>query len=465
MNNYKSKLAVQGAALPDFSGEIAAAVRSGLTPAILRGTICSYHERDIAEALPRLTGEERQKLFHLLPARTLAAVLEYAQDSAVWFADLGVRQKTAVLSAMEAPAAAEVLEALGREERTSLLELVEPEVRRELCLLRSFDDHEIGSRMSTNFIAIPDTATVKEAMSQLVRQAAENDNIATLYLVDSAGSFCGAMELKDLIVAREGTPLAEITTVSYPYLYARTPVEDAIPLLTEYAEASVPVLDDGDRLLGVVTAQDFVEILDDELGEDYARLAGLAEQEDLAEPIALSLKKRLPWLCILLVLGLGVSATVGLFEGIVAQLPVIMCFQSLILDMAGNVGTQSLAVAIRVLMDAQLVRGQRVALVWKEARIGLLNGALLGALSFAAIGGYLCLTGSAPAFAFAVSGCLGLAMVLAMVISALSGTLIPLFFKGVGVDPAVASGPLITTVNDLVAVVAYYGLAWLLLLR
>ncbi len=465
MNQFKNKMGSLGTALPDFSSEVAAAVRSNLPPARLREAVCAYHEKDIAQALSRMTGEERQKLLRILPAESLADVLEYAEDGAAYFAVLGVRQKTAVLSAMEASAAAELLGALSREERSSLLELVEPEIRQEICLLRSFDADEIGSRMSTNFIAIAETSTVKEAMSQLVWQAAENDNISTLYLVDSANIFCGAIDLKDLIIAREGTPLAEITTFSYPYLYARTPVEDAIPLLTEYAEASVPVLDDSDRLLGVVTAQDFVEILDDELGEDYARLAGLAEQEDLAEPIALSLKKRLPWLCILLVMGLGVSAVVGLFEGIVAQLPVIMCFQSLILDMAGNVGTQSLAVAIRVLMDTQLARGQKAALVWKEARIGLLNGALLGTLSFAAIGGYLCLKGNAPVFAFAVSGCLGLAMVLAMLVSSLSGTLIPLFFKRMGVDPAVASGPLITTVNDLVAVVTYYGLSWLILLQ
>lgn len=191
----------------------------------------------------------------------------------------------------------------------------------------------------------------------------------------------------------------------------------------------------------------------------------MGAREELTEPIFRSLRKRLPWLCILLVMGLGVSATVGLFESIVAQLPVIMCFQSLVLDMAGNVGTQSLAVAIRVLMDGELERRDKAALVWKEARVGLLNGAVLGLLAVLSIGGYLCAREYAPVAAFAISGCLGAAMLLAMAVSALSGTLIPLFFQRVGVDPAVASGPLITTVNDLVAVVSYYGLAWLILLR
>lgn len=186
---------------------------------------------------------------------------------------------------------------------------------------------------------------------------------------------------------------------------------------------------------------------------------------DLNEPVRKSILKRLPWLIILLLLGTGVSATVGLFESIVAHLPVIMCFQSLILDMAGNVGTQSLAVAIRVLTDNNISSKNKLLLILKECRVGLINGAILGIFSFAAIGGYLCILGNGVAFAFSISGCLGVAMILAMAISSFAGTIIPLFFQKIGIDPAVASGPLITTVNDLVAVVTYYGLSWLILIN
>lgn len=451
--------------LPQACGDVIRTIRSNLTPMKMREQICACHEKDIASALPLLGREERQRLFRILPLETLTAVLEYAQDAADAFQLLGIRQKADVLACMEVTVAAELLQDLSKEERAALLELIPEEARREIRLVWSFDEEEIGSRISTNYIELRDTATVKEAMSELVRQAAEHDNISVLYLVDEHRTFCGAIDLKDLILAREGTPLSEITTLSYPYLYAKAAAEDCVPFFQEYAEAALPVLDDENKLIGVVTAQDFVEILGEEMNEDYARLAGLSSEEDLAEPVAQSIRKRLPWLCILLALGLGVSATVGLFESIVAQLPVIMCFQSLILDMAGNVGTQSLAVAIRVLMDTQLGRRSKARLVWKEARIGLLNGVLLGMLSCAAIGLYLCLKGSAAVFSFAVSGCLGVAMMLAMFVSVLSGTLIPIFFQRLGVDPAVASGPLITTVNDLVAVMAYYGLAWLILLN
>ena len=186
---------------------------------------------------------------------------------------------------------------------------------------------------------------------------------------------------------------------------------------------------------------------------------------DLNESLRKSILKRLPWLAVLLILGTGVSATVGLFESIVAHLPVIMCFQSLILDMAGNVGTQSLAVAIRVLIDENTSAKAKFRLIIRECRVGFINGAILGVISFGAIGGYLCLKGSDATFAFCVSGCLGVAMIFAMAISAFAGTIIPVIFQKVGIDPAVASGPLITTVNDLVAVITYYGLSWLILIN
>ena len=148
----------------------------------------------------------------------------------------------------------------------------------------------------------------------------------------------------------------------------------------------------------------------------------------------------------------------GLFEAVAAGLTIIVAFQSLILDMAGNVGTQSLAVTIRVLMDDQCTGRQKLYLVAKEAKIGLCNGLILGCLSILFIGLYLLLVkGEAAHFAFSISLCAGAALALSMSLSSISG--IPILFKGLGVDPAVASGPLITTVNDLIAVVAYYGLA------
>ena len=437
-----------------YSLEIAELIRSNLTPKRMQEQLSSYHENDIALALDLLNKTERTKLYQILDSEALADILEYSDHIAEYVQELSIRKKVDVFSRMETSDVVDVLRHLEKGERETLIDLLDPEVRSDVKLLSSFDEDEIGSVMSTNYIVVSDHASVKEAMSELVRQAAENDNISTIYVVDQYNIFYGAIDLKDLIIAREGTDLKGIMTCSYPYIYARASIEDCIPQLRDYSEDSIPVLDNDNKLIGVITASDLVEVVGDELNEDYAKFAGLSAEEDLEEPIF-----------ILLGMGLGVSATVGLFESIVAQLPVIMCFQSLILDMAGNVGTQSLAVAIRVLMDKQLSGKQKLALIIKESRVGLTNGLILGALSFLIIGGYLVLKGNTVPFAFAVSGCLGTAMVLAMLISSLSGTIIPIFFQKIGVDPAVASGPLITTVNDLVAVISYYGLSWIILIN
>ena len=236
--------------------------------------------------------------------------------------------------------------------------------------------------------------------------------------------------------------------------------------MKDYAEDSIPVLDQEHRIIGVITSQDLVEAVDDEIGEDYAQLAGLTTEEDLGETVTQSMKKRLPWLLILLGLGLVVSTVTGMFEQVLTQLTLIVFFQSTILGMSGNAGTQSLAVTIRVLMDEELTGKERLMLVWKELRVGLCDGLLMGCVSFLCIGLYiLFVKGKTPLYAFSVSGCVGMALMVAMTISGLVGTVIPVFFHKINVDPAVASGPLISTVSDLVAVVTYYGLAWVLLLN
>ena len=461
-----TKMNVIPAALPDYQSQLLRLIRSAISPKSLKDQITNYHADDLAESFSRMEREDREKLYRVLDARELSDVFEHLDDACVYFSELTIRKKVDVLSNMEADKATELLRQLSRSERNSLIDLLPADAKRDIALLESFDEDEIGSKMTTNFIEIHADLTIKEAMASLIRQAAENDNISTLYIVDDEHTFCGAIDLKDLIIAREGDTLEDLIATSYPYVYARELIEECIERLKDYSEDSIPVLDNENKLLGVITAQDIVQVVDEELGDDYAKLAGLASEEELSEPIRQSVRKRLPWLVVLLGLGMLVSAVVSVFEGVVAQLTIIMCFQSLILDMAGNVGTQSLAVTIRVLMDEKLERRQKWALIWKECRIGLINGLILGVLSFVTVGAYLfVMKGNAPAFAFGVSGCIGAALVLAMVISSLSGTVIPLFFKKIHVDPAVASGPLITTINDLVAVIAYYGLAWLLLIQ
>ena len=203
----------------------------------------------------------------------------------------------------------------------------------------------------------------------------------------------------------------------------------------------------------------------EELCEDYAYLAGLPEISPEEEHAALGVRRRLPWLLLLFGLGFLVSGAVGLFERVVESLSVIVSFQSLILGMAGNAGTQSLAVTVRTLASAERKGKRAWRLVLRESLVGACNGFLLGVLSFLFVGGYLyLLRGESAALAFSVSLCVGVALFISMWLSGVTGAAIPLLLCRVGVDPAVASGPFITTLGDLVSVFAYYGLAWLLLL-
>lgn len=390
----------------------------------------------------------------------------YTAQSKKHLRDKNLQEAAKVLSLMEVDDAVDVLDEVDDATKKQVVDMLPEDAGNDIQMILSYEEDEMGSRMTTNYIAIRRGIDIRQAMRELVSQAGENDNIGTVYVLDESDKYYGAIDLKDLIVARENDTLESIINTTYPFVTDHEKIEDCIDELVDYAEDSIPVLSETKELLGVITAQDVVEAVDDEMSEDYAKLAGLTDEEDLRETTKESMKKRLPWLIILLFLGMGVSSVVGAFEAVVAVLPIVMCFQSLILDMAGNVGTQSLAVTIRVLMDENLTGKQKLHLVWKEMKVGFVNGLLLGSLAFVFIGIYIaCFKQNAWLHAFLISGCVGVSLMVAMVISSLVGTLIPIFFHKIKIDPAVASGPLITTVNDLVAVVTYYGLAWLFLIQ
>lgn len=453
---------------PDYANEIIEIIRSKAEPDVICELLDDYHENDIAEVLPLLSIEERQRLYDILDIDTLSEILEYAEtdESCLYLNEINPDLAADILEVTDSDTALEIIQALDEEKKEGIIELMDEEAKSDLVLMASFDEEEIGSKMTTNYIVIPSSSTVKQAMSLLVKQASENDNISTIFVVNESEEFYGAIDLKELIIARKETELETLIMTSYPYVYGHENIDDCIEQLKDYSEDLIPVLDAGKKLIGVITSQNMIEVIDEEMGEDYAMLAGLTGEEDLKEPLLQSMKKRLPWLFILLFLGMFVSSVVGLFETVVSELTIIMCFQSLILGMAGNVGTQSLAVTIRVLSDENLQGKQKLKLVLKEMKIGLTNGLILGTASFLILGLYIWLIKDLGLLmALAVSACIGISLLIAMLFSSTVGTLIPLFFEKIHVDPAVASGPLITTINDLIAVITYYGLSWILLLN
>ena len=452
----------------NYVQEILDIIHSGLPQAELAEKLSDYHENDLADALADLTAEERRKLYAILGVEQVAEIFSYLDDAEPYLKELPPEEAAQVVSHMDSDDAVDALDDLEEEDKEKIvhqMDKVDKDAADDVKLLLSYDEDEIGSCMTTNYIYIRKDMTIRQAMSELVKQAGENDNISTLYVVDENERFYGAIGLKDLIVARAEDNLEKLIARSYPYVTDHEKIGDCIDRIVDYAERSLPVLDENGKLLGIITSADVVELVDDQMGDDYAKLGGLTSEEDLNEGVFQSVKKRLPWLVALLFLGILVSSVVGAFESVVAVLPIVICFQSMVLDMAGNVGTQSLAVTIRVLVDENLTTSKKLHLLFKEMRVGLVNGALLAVMALGFLGVYIhFFKAYAWGEAFLLSGCVGISLIVAMVISSLVGTVIPMLFHKIHIDPAVASGPLITTINDLVAVVVYYGLAMIVLI-
>ena len=452
----------------DYRAEILAIIRGEYTDQEIKEKLEEYHDNDIASVLEELEAEERDRLHTALGSEVMSDVVPYLDDAGEYLSELEAEEAADIIEQMDADEALEVLEDLDEKTRNEVLELIEDEeVKEEIELLKSYDDDEFGSKMSTNFISIKKSFTVKGAMRSLVSEAAENDNIYTIFVTDDDGVFYGAIDLKDLIVARSTVDLNDLIYTAFPYVCDKDIISDNIERVKSYSEELIPVVSsENGVLLGVITSSDITEMVDEELAEDYAKFAALGSEQEPDETLWGSLKKRIPWLIALLFLGLGVSAVVGLFEGVVDELPMIVSFQSLILGMAGNVGTQSLAVTVRLLgIEEEFGWKKQLLTIAKEMRIALLNGVVVGLISFGIVTAYLFAFASySIIFTMSAAACVGTAMCFAMTISGLTGAIIPIALYRFGIDPAVASGPLITTVNDLVAVISYYGLAWTLLI-
>ena len=453
----------------NYGEQILEIIRSDLDAEKIKAELEEYHENDIATAFEELSKEEKESLHDTLGSERMSEIVVYLEDAGEYLSEIDATDAADIIENMDADDAAEALQDLDEKTRDEIFELIEDEeIKEDLELISSYSEDEFGSRMSTNFIAVTRDKTIKQTMRTLVSEAAENDNIYTIFVLNEDGSFFGVIDLKDLIVARSSVELETLISTNFPFVFDTDIISENIERLRGYSENMIPVLSrKTNALLGVITSNDIIELVDEEISDDYAKFAAMTAEEEPDETLVRSMKKRVPWLIALLFMGLAVSAVVGIFEGVVSALPMIVSFQSLILGMAGNVGTQSLAVTVRSLGGGEGSGFKKqIITILKEVRIALLNGVVLGAISFTIVSIYLFIFASySTAFVFAAAGCVGLAMCFAMAISGLTGAAIPVCLYRCGVDPAVASGPLITTINDLVAVISYYGLAWGLLLR
>ena len=449
--------------------ELLSLIRSKSKPSYIKEELENYHDSDIAEVICYLTEEERKKLYRILGKERVSNVFTYLENVEDYIAELENETAADLIELMDADDALDVLQELEEEDKKQITSLMEKDALEDVRLLASFEDDQIGSKMTTNYIIVKKNDTIKSAMKHLIKYSKENDNIYTLFVKDENGKFYGSIDLKDLIRAREDDDLEDIIHTQYPYVYSTELIEECINDLKDASLDLYPVLNEKDELIGVITQDDLVEVVEDELTEDYAKLAGLNEAEEIDEPVFKSVKKRIVWLVCLLILGMFISLVVSQFETVIDGIPMIVFFQSVILGMSGNAGTQSLAVTIRGLMDEDLSSKKIAKMVFKEVRVGLTNGLILSIISFGAVSLFLYVRNT-PILGetlrindlLLIAGCVSGALIPAFILSSFIGCIVPIIFKKIKIDPAVASGPLITTLNDIVGIVSYYGLAMLL---
>ena len=440
-----------------------------LTTEQLIQALNQYHESDIADVLPMLSDEEKDEFFSKLSNDQLGELLTYVDSPEEYIEELDPSKAADIVETMDADDAVDVLEDVDEDVLQDILEEMEEEQREDIELIHKFEDDEIGSKITTNYITIKKNFSIKEAMRTLVSEAPENDNINNLFVLDDDSTYYGTIMLKDLIIAREGTSILDITKTNYPTLYAHDKVEDVINEIKDIDLDIIPVLAENDTIMGVITSQDIIETVDEELAEDYVKFAAVAEDADVDDTLLQSVKRRVPWLAMLLLLDILTSSVLSGFEGLFTLLPALVLFQSWILDSSGNAGTQSLALTIRAITNDELNKDTFVKRMVKELFTGLLDGLLVGMAGFIISFLFLLITKN-PVNGGEVeitnqliaAGIVGGSLFCAIPITSLAGLFIPIIFKKIHIDPAVASGPLITTLSDMCGVAIYYGLATVL---
>lgn len=464
--------------MDEFVKQILKIIKSQKSLKRKRDELQDYHENDIAKVIPYLTDEEKKELLKILGNDDFSEVFSYVENADELIENLNSDEAADILEDMDADDAVDILENLDEDDQAVLLSKMDDEAREDAELILSYDEDQVGRLMTTNFIVINRDDSVTTAMKKLIKQSGDNDNITTIFVVDDNNNYYGALDLIDLIRARKDSKLEDLFVLNYPSVRASEKYADIYHDVIDYGENIIPVVNETNKLIGALTAHDLVEMVDSEMQEDYQKFAAISGNVDLDSSVFVSIKKRAPWLILLLFLGFIVSMLIGSFGEVISAITTLVFFQSVVLDMAGNSGTQSLAVTIRILSDENVNKKLIFKLIFKEIRVGFCNGLLLGSIAFISSFLYLWILkmplSSDPSSALGVfsitttllaSGIISLSLLTAMTLSSLIGTCIPVFFHAIKIDPAVASGPLITTLNDLIAVSVYYGLSILLLMR
>lgn len=419
-----------------------------------RKKLLSYHYFDLASVFVLLEKRYQHRFYEILSPQEFANIFSYIdlEKQIELSSDMHKLYFSYTLSYLPTDEATDILKEL--ENKDELLKMMPSKKAAVLRSLILYDDDQAGSIMSTDYISIKSDMDVKEAMKTL-KENALCEVIETLFVVDN-GILEGVVSLKDLIIARSPLKVKEIAKKPI-YVNTNDDVIYTLEMLKKYELKALPVVENG-FMKGIVSADDWFDFMNDEAELDFNMLAGISFN-DSNNGIGSSIKKRLPWLLVLLALSLIVSTIISCFDKVIAEVSILVLFQSLVLDMGGNCGTQSLAVAVRNISSNKVEKTS--GYIFKELRIGFIDGLILGVASF--LVSYIFLLIRHPNTPITISIVVGIAMMLTMIASTIMGAITPILFNKLKIDPAVASGPFISTVNDCLSVVIYYGLAAILI--
>lgn len=438
-----------------------------LSSEVLRERILDFHPYEISEAIVELTEHQRQILYDALNAEDISYTISHLETEDVFnlFEEMKPRYIADIIQHLDIDDAVDIMLALPEEEREKYLGLMDEEEQDKIKNMFQYKEYTAGALMTTEYIQVDVEDTVSAAMTKMITQAVDAETIYTIYVVDKKNKLVGTLSLRELILARKGQYVKDIMNQRLVTVRTSADQENVANLARDYDFTSIPVVNHLNKMLGIVTIDDIIDVMEEEAIEDYSRLAAVSDVyiDGSTETIWMSAKKRLPWLLILSVLGFLTSTIIAQFEDTLSAVPTIALFMPMILGMAGNTGTQSLAVTIRGLNEGEFdEKSQIMKHLFREVGTGLLNGVLIGIILFGV--SYLFLRVSGIEHALTITQVVSLSIVVSLTVATFSGALIPIIINSFKIDPAVASGPFVTMVIDIIALSVYFFLATVLII-
>jgi magnesium transporter len=415
------------------------------------------HHADIAEILEDLSFEESVYIIKLLDSETTSDVLiELDEDvREKIFEQLTAKEIAEEINELDTDDAADIIAELSEERQEAVMAQIEDEEHvKEIEELLSYDEDSAGGLMAKELVQVNENWNVLKCVKEMRIQAEEVTHVHSIYVVNDAGQLKGRLSLKDLLVTSTRTHISEIYIPKVDFVHVNESAEDVANIMRKYDLEAIPVVNDNEVLLGRITIDDIVDVIKEEADKDYQMAAGLTQDVDSDDSIFHLTKARIPWLFLGLIGGIGAFLIMEGFQDLFSEDAILFFFTPLIAAMAGNVGVQSSAIIVQGLANDD-VKGSVNKRLIKEMLLAALNGLILAVFLFLFIWLY---NGEAQkALAISVS------LIVVIIVAGLIGTFIPLFLDKQGIDPAIATGPFITTSNDIFGILIYFWIAKLII--